>query len=279
MKRIKGYIIEHDLDGDSDNFERFVILKPDGTVVKRGIYAYKLNDVLNRLPELAESDDEKIRKALINHFKSHSSLVGENWNGIECDDIIAYLEKQKYASKAIEAVDRIDKYIDAHTANAHDMKDSNPDKKYYRGWDDALCEMARILQDVYSNEKQKESLHISETCKENADSFTDEDERIRKEIIEYFTKMEEATNGKFLLQQDYNKWIAYLEKEKLEEYSPLCNTIRDKIREYIANHFIADTVVKTDMGSIVKAMEEGVRLGKKEQKPTEELFYRLNGLM
>ena len=36
------------------------------------------------------------------------------------------------------------------------MKDSNPDKKYYRGWDDALGKMAGILQDVYSSEKQKE---------------------------------------------------------------------------------------------------------------------------
>ena len=65
-------------------------------------------------------------------------------------------EKQKDASKAIQAVDRIDKYIDETVANAHDMKDSSPDKKYYRGWDDALAEMSRILQDVYSGEKQKE---------------------------------------------------------------------------------------------------------------------------
>ena len=62
----------------------------------------------------------------------------------------------KDASYAIEAVEKIDKYIDEHLANAHDMKDSNPDKKYYRGWDDALGEMSGILQDVYSNEKRKE---------------------------------------------------------------------------------------------------------------------------
>ena len=73
---------------------------------------------------------------------------------------IGYIEKQKDANKAIEAVDRIDKYIDEHLANAHDMKDSNPDKKYYRGWDDALGKMAGILQDVYSNEKQKEQKPI-----------------------------------------------------------------------------------------------------------------------
>ena len=53
-------------------------------------------------------------------------------------------------------MERIDKCIDDNLANAHDMKDSNPDKKYYRGWDDALGKMAGILQDVYSDKKQKE---------------------------------------------------------------------------------------------------------------------------
>jgi len=75
-------------------------------------------------------------------------------------------EKQKDASKAIEAVERIDKYIDEHLANAHDMKDSNPDKKYYRGWDDALGKMAGILQDVYSGEKQKEQKPVEYLDKE-----------------------------------------------------------------------------------------------------------------
>lgn len=97
------------------------------------------------------NENEKIRKELVVELKS--------WEGIpesKRRDYIAYLEKQKDASKAIEAVDRIDKYIDEQVANAHDMKDSNPDKKYYQGWDDALSEMAGILQDVYSDEKQKE---------------------------------------------------------------------------------------------------------------------------
>ena len=68
---------------------------------------------------------------------------------------------------------------------------------------------------------------------------------------------------------EYLKPTKQQKEKKSEQYSPLCNTIKDKIREYIANHFIADTVVKTDMRSIVKAMEEGVRLGKEEQKPAE----------
>ena len=111
-------------------------------------------------PELAESEDERIRKELIETIGCISSdsecaiFLSEQ----QKQRYLAYLEKQKDASKAIDAVERIDKYIDLHLANAHDMKDSNPDKKYYRGWDDALGKMAGILQDVYSGEKKKESL-------------------------------------------------------------------------------------------------------------------------
>lgn len=156
-------------------------------------------DAEHFFPDLRESEDERIRKHLVDMVKRETGFTGFPSQG----QVLAYLEKQKErgpltkdeeyelhriieflkdetcpsewisllhdiyclpyekheeTSKAIEAVDRIDKYIDEHLANAHDMKDSNPDKKYYRGWDDALGKMAGILQDVYSGEKQKESL-------------------------------------------------------------------------------------------------------------------------
>lgn len=123
-------------------------------------------DVLNWLEKQKEyvadnrkastSYDDRIRKAIIKSIEEDSSVYEQE---VSKKQMIAYLEKQKDTDKAIEAVDRIDKYIDEHLANAHDMKDSNPDKKYYRGWDDALGKMAGILQDVYSNEKQKEQKH------------------------------------------------------------------------------------------------------------------------
>jgi len=116
-----------------------------------------LDSIDNELKRF-ESEDERIRKELKEAFEAYD--IESKWNGIPIRSIFAWLEKQKEASKALEAVDRIDKYIDDHLANAHDMKDSNPDKKYYRGWDDALGKMAGILQDVYS-EKQKEN---SKSC-------------------------------------------------------------------------------------------------------------------
>ena len=114
------------------------------------------------LPELFESEDEKIMKEIIEYFERYSG--GDNVS-IKFPKWIAYLKRQKEGSKAIEAVEKIDKYIDEHLANAHDMKDSNPDKKYYRGWDDALGEMSRILQDVYSEEKQKEQQPVENSTR------------------------------------------------------------------------------------------------------------------
>lgn len=103
------------------------------------------------IPELRESEDERMIRILKEGLEG---LTVFKYTPV--DKIFSWLEKQKDASKAIEAVEKIDKYIDEHLANAHDMRDSNPDKKYYRGWDDALGKMAGILQDVYSDEKQKE---------------------------------------------------------------------------------------------------------------------------
>ena len=126
-------------------------------------------------PELKENEDERIRKAMLQHFKNKTK---EKWCNIPVKDIISWLEKQKEASKAIEAVERIDKYIDEHLANAHDMKDSDPDKKYYRGWDDALGKMSGILQDVYSDEKQKDHFRDDTKMVEQKPAWSEEDKGI-----------------------------------------------------------------------------------------------------
>ena len=130
------------------------------------------------IPELRENENERIREAIESIIRVYGKTQGEWIAGYDMDTLVvhlreafAYLEKQKEASKAIEAVDRIDKYIDENLANAHDMKDSNPDKKYYRGWDDALGKMSAILQDVYSDEKQKEQKSIEWSEKHIADVF------------------------------------------------------------------------------------------------------------
>ena len=114
-------------------------------------------------------------------------------------------------------------------------------------------------------ERAKDMLSYKEVRREDMEYLfpelkESEDEKIRKELIE-FTK----TRGGFK-----QEWIAWLKKqsERKPDLYPLCTTVKEKIRTYIANNFITDEVVKTDVKSIVRAMEEGVRLGKEENKST-----------
>ena len=58
-------------------------------------------------------------------------------------------------------------------------------------------------------EKQKESLHISETCKENADSFTDEDEKMLKRIR---LCLDECVHSDIIRDYERDECVAYLEK-------------------------------------------------------------------
>ena len=114
---------------------------------KANEYKSDMEDYESIFPELAESEDERIRKEII------SALKFANNDGVY-DKHLAWLEKQKNSDKAIDAVERIDEYINIHTQNAHDMKNSNPSKQYCLGVDDTLSDISLILQCVYG-EKQK----------------------------------------------------------------------------------------------------------------------------
>lgn len=47
-------------------------------------------------PQLAESEDERIRKFLVDYFASYKiGIVTTKLNGVRIDDILNYLEKQK----------------------------------------------------------------------------------------------------------------------------------------------------------------------------------------
>ena len=123
-------------------------------------------------------EDERIRTALCDIVRDMPYMETElRAHGLTVEQALAYLEKQKDASKAIEAVERIDKYIKyvrAHTSNAHDMDDSNPNKGYYSGVDDTLSNIAGILNGVYSEEKQKEQKPSTEETELNSIAFLEQ---------------------------------------------------------------------------------------------------------
>lgn len=58
----KGYIVERDYDGDSDNHERWIVKKPNGETIAGGLYTYALKDVLKNLPDLTKKKVKKKEK-------------------------------------------------------------------------------------------------------------------------------------------------------------------------------------------------------------------------
>ena len=68
-------------------------------------------------------------------------------------------------------------------------------------------------------EKQQESLHISETSKENANSFTDEDERIRRWLCDYFSSIDKAWIHKDITCIDILRWLEKQKEQKPAEWS------------------------------------------------------------
>ena len=172
------------------------------------------------IPELAECEDERIRKIIRLALIASEDELSDFYkvhkiHRKECTD---WLEKRKDASKAIEAVDRIGKYIKytrVHTANAHDMDDSNPDKKYYIGVDDTLSNIAGILNGVYSEEKQKEATPCS------VDEFTltlrnclSTDSELTKEQADIFA----TVYGKELFNVAIGKVKSGLTKEDIADF-------------------------------------------------------------
>lgn len=120
-------------------------------------------------------------------------------------------EKIVYSHLSTESCKAVSEYIDTIIPELAESEDERiiEEIKF------AVMQMPSERQDTKNRclawlEKHKESLHISETCKENADSFTDEDERIRRKIIEHFKSKTKET----WCNMPVKDIIAYLEKQK-----------------------------------------------------------------
>ena len=102
----------------------------DGTISNNTI-AY-LQDIF---PELAESEDEKIRKELIEHIKANKWADYVLFQKFSPDDVIAWLEKQESVEEIVERCKK-SWYNEGKIAGmAEGLSD---DEKYQQGWHDAL---------------------------------------------------------------------------------------------------------------------------------------------
>ena len=115
-------------------------------IIQRVSELYEAGTTLTReqmeylFPELVESEDEKMRKFLLNYFKfrlSHSDIFINNtmWEGEKVSDIINYLEKQKdiSESKAYEILSKkgfviIERELYNELCDKAEQKESKPVK-------------------------------------------------------------------------------------------------------------------------------------------------------
>lgn len=165
--------------------------------------AYKDEDrhlkaTLERIfPELKESEDERIRQELIAFLIYYNT--GQGKRVVHCDDWISWLEKQGQGSEPNWCHHKVD------------LSNCSEEylKAYYDGWNN--CNMQHSQCKSEKQDEVKESVifrHENKTCKENDDSLTSEDERIRKDIIKVF-----KGEISFTTEEDNKKYITWLEKQ------------------------------------------------------------------
>ena len=251
-------------------------------------------------PELAESEDERIRKIITD------SVFYQYGAGVEYKDVLDYLdklEKQKENPKSADSIssdcisdakceDRWHKVTDSLPDNGREVlaKDKLGNTLLARydgeGWDvsvyddeDYRCHNGISKWCEIPSEKQKETLHIPETCKENANSFTDEDERVRRWLCDYFSSIDKAWIHKDITCIDILRWLEKQKEQKKEKFPPYVTGFKGhpdpagtSDLEEAAEKYIQGSMCDLDDGPTVGLAKEAFIAGaewQKEQKPAE----------
>lgn len=201
-------------------------------------------------PELAESEDERIRKALIRAFKSLNTI--KVWNGIECTDILAWLEKQgEHANfrNKIQIGDKVTRNEDGELVNISQLK--RVAKKDEKQDEQKPAEEYNIT-GISSNKSQGK---LGEIIK-NLKTTWGEDDCNKISSIKYL--LHELDNYNF------DSWLDSL-KYKLQYNKPVCNEhyINDLIKHFSQNEKLKNT--KEDIIIWLKSLKS-----QKRWKPSEE---------
>ena len=86
-------------------------------------------------PELKESEDERIRKAILNHLKKMWGNSEDNVCGVHTEDAIAWLEKQESVEEIVERC-KNSWYNEGKIQGQ--IEGLTDEEKYQQGWHDAL---------------------------------------------------------------------------------------------------------------------------------------------
>lgn len=184
-------------------------------------------------PELCESEDERIRKGLIEALKT-SKTVGElkfilpEPTREEC---LAYLEKQKEKSRNITA-NLLEDGITGIQRELIEFLANNIDASWVDVIKSADAYAQRIRSMVEKQKEQKPEDRFKEAREKYQVEWSEEDERIRKSLIEIVER--------FMDGERKEKTLAFLEKQKEqkqewseedeEKLKAICTYLRDYSR-------------------------------------------------
>lgn len=199
------------------------------------------------IPELRESEDERMIKSMTRLVKAFYDCNFPTPEGFEREDMLTWIERQKeplpvpdkfsglkslmlqYLQSAVNRKDDTEiesdtdlfgrKILDYVWKQDEKQKEQKPSideiiKRAKMNHEKALMETKESVERTIENYMLKESLHISETCKKNPDSFTseqkpaewsEEDEALLKEIVSFFK------DGTVKLQHDLDLYAGFLE--------------------------------------------------------------------
>ena len=125
-------------------------------------------------PELKESEDDRIRKALISYFKSHltssTEIDKEHWEGMVIKDILAWLEKQGEQKPTIIDFKAKNWYVSKVDGKIYDMTYNLEDKSKPFDEYEGLNDFERTLADICIGWIGEE-IGWKEYIKDNADAL------------------------------------------------------------------------------------------------------------
>lgn len=193
------------------------------------------------IPELVESEDEKVRKEIIRFIQMEveDEIVGNKW--------LAWLGKQAERKTPQWMIDFLDSYRRKIGCSLDHDEARDVEGKI-------LC----IMQWLENQGQVKESTisqHEIETCKENNNSLTSEDEKVRKALLEM---VHDTTGDELLVDYNVHKEEALAWLERQGDYA----NFRDKAQ-------VGDRITKNEDGVLVN-LSQLKRMAKPREKQGEQ---------
>ena len=225
-------------------------------------------------PELKESEDEKIRKELIDFFQDWHKIKPSRLS-VNVSDILAWLEKQGEESN--------DKNEPKFKVGDRITKSSKKSCPVHSSIDDTICEVAEVHDTCYIlNTKEgriQEPFEWQDYYELVEPAWSEEDEKIRKELIDYINRLTASP----LYIDKYNAWISWLEKQGKQMSDPRYS-ILDKLIEAddIYQMSVNDAMVEEAKNKAIEALSKleiskllGLEKQGEQKLPIEKLPFEM----